>query len=1241
VKNGARNSPAAAQEAVARARAVQRRAADPQISAVLRAAAGAGKTRVLVDRFVRLCLASASPRAILTVTFTRRAAVEIQERLLHRVRRYALLPPRDLRSELTDLLERPPTGPEEQRARGLHAELLEDLSGLHVGTIHSFCQRLLGRFAAEIGLDPHFRVLEHEQELWDEALIRLQSEVATDGAARRALAALGNGPAQAKQSLCRLREDRVHLERWLERVKRAEPQGPPSGSPQGSPPDRRPARRRQPLPGGASGGRRVDLLPALERELREALLADADPALPPRPQPVDLAVQASGAIERLCAALPSVRQIDGQPTPALGRQIESMVAGLRPIGQALAGLAPDEEATGEDEILRRERVFADLVAQANALVLTRAGRVHKLRGSKSLAAERQRAMVRALVPWLEMLDRLGRVRLYDRNVNLLRFGLRALDIYDELKHRDRCVDFQDLERLAWSLLNGEHGPQVQYRLDEKIDHLLVDEFQDTNRNQWEILRPFAEEFLAGGSARGAGRSVFLVGDVKQSIYAWRGAEPALLAEVSGWLTRQADAPALTLPTNFRSLPAIVGTAGRLLNCGRLPDLLPPGEACLAVQAAARAEGPGEVVFLPPFGADGESGEADPERAAARAAVQIVRHLCSAGQIPDNGRRPRYGDILVLMRSRTSGAVYEQAFREAGIPIVPSGRGQLAASREVRDMLCLLRWLVYPDDDAALAGVMRSPLLRVPEPVFQRALAGRGRGSLWAGLRRLAGELGLRSEVALLERWRERLGFEGAHELLRRIYHDGHATERFAGALGEQARYNLLRLHDLALGPASGEGTTLRRLGAAIQRAAESSTEEEATPPEQAEGRVRFMTVHQAKGLEAPVVLLVDAARPLREDVDRVSLGADGPRLYDLRRSDHEPPWLGDLHEAGLPPPGTILGAAAAAARTAQLAEQANILYVAITRARDRLYVLGAEPGTNRRGTESHLGWLQEAAAAAASRPPAEHLDPTTAAALDGPPYRLDPPPWLAGGPVSGEDRRDPAPETAAGASGMEGTPGPGWASWHPAPQRPLVKIISPSGLAGGRARGGATGGSGAGDRDGARAHGTEVHRWLQAACEAGEMGPGSGPAHQEAEAVFLNPTLAWIFHPERGGGRGWSEVPFILWRSEGAGPRTGGPPSRTATRGRGPQERLLGQIDRLILRPDPEGGAARADIVDFKSDVCQATAGEIGALVERYRPQLEAYREAVAAIHPGRAVHLWLLLTHPHTTTGRGVLVPV
>jgi ATP-dependent helicase/nuclease subunit A len=1190
---------------------IQRQAAGPATSVSLLASAGSGKTKVLVDRFLRLCIEEgpgrANPRSILAVTFTRKAAVEIQERLLGQARRLALAAEDDLRRWLGELLGRRPeavSASELQAAGALYEKILEDVSGLSVGTIHSFCQAILGRFAAEAGLDPGAALMENTDDLLDEAMDQLEREIAADPGLAAAAGEAGKDPGSVRAALRGMVGQRLRLDRWARSLQARQ-----------DPDDPLPPLRRQELVGAMTdqvlgellagldlpaGDRLGELLAAMETELERVLNRGLDTA------------------RRAVDAEMSAQQVAG---------LDKAVNKLRQSMEDLRDLWRATDTAGR----------AALVPGLKEIFLTKEDKLRSFSRGKVFGAQFNNLFMLEALPLLDLIRSFGYFELMRTNGHLLRLAVRLLDICDDLKRRDQVIDFQDLEDFAVRLMSDQDRAMgLLFRLEDSIQHILLDEFQDTNYNQWDILLPFVDEFLAGGSDPGQRPTVFFVGDVKQSIYGFRGAEPELFASAQDRIRGRGEN--LTLPTNFRSLRRIVQAVGCLFTAAPLNEALPQVENSGVVQHFVRDRDDGMVTILDPFaepeaeqapGQDagrGPEDEADEspgaDQLAAAAAVRLARRLLADGTVTwDNQGRQRpltWSDILVLCRSRTEIAVYEKAFRDAGIPVAAAGRGTLAVSREVQDVLALLRWLIYPEDDVALATVLRSPIFRLSEEQFQRALALRGLNRqdaegkllppqrLWQAVRKLTGDADLGEAVTLLRSWRGRVGLESCHDLLRRIYREGGLPERYEAARGEQARENLLRLFDLALAPEVASTPTVRRLVEAIGRAARLAMEQEAvTPPDQARGRVRFMTIHGAKGLEAPVVFLVDADRPLGKQDPFVRLLPD----------DHDSPLLFKVDSkfrsgfTGVELPRSAVEWAAARAAARGRTEDANLLYVAMTRARDRLYVLGGEKCTGP-DQDSFLrqliNWAEMADCEVVDRLSLDLLEPEAEAAAVAVPTG----PW----PVTPGNR------------------------WLPPALAPLVRTVLPSTVedAGGPAlpaglaepdesRSPASGapdeeGSLA-DRQGAMDRGHLVHLLLELAADSGGVPAGDSPEHREARAIVEDPALAWIFRPRESGGRGLSEAP-VIHRLGGGGPDA-------------PQERVTGVIDRLIIKP------GQVDIIDYKTNRTGGDPAAVGRLIGHYRPQLETYRRVMGALFPDREVRTWLLFTDPDFPAGSGRLQEV
>ncbi|HOX24643.1 MAG TPA: UvrD-helicase domain-containing protein [Candidatus Krumholzibacteria bacterium] len=1159
---------------------VHRLAAGPGRSFALEAGAGSGKTTVLVNRFLRLCLTDpgVDPRAVLAITFTRKATVEIQSRLQAQAGRLASLDGPGLAAALTELFGRSPTPAERERAAWFHEVLLEDPVGLCIDTMHAFCQKVLGRFAVEAGLDPRFAVLDERQEAEyrAEALDRLELELARDPEAAASYAGLADTAAGARARVAALFARRVHLQRWLDRV------APPSG------------------PVAATLGRPLAACAgALVADLQRTLLAGTPWQDEAEPRPERIAPELAAALRDLAGSgVGAIVAVDAAAgvTDGLRRQADGLRDGAR---AAAARLAADPAA------------FAEVAAEAWSLLVTDDGKLRAVNGRGPTKAARNAVFAQVAGPVLDLIARARLLDLLERNRALLRHGLRALDLYALAKRRDRVVDFQDLEELALRLLSDPAiGDTIHFRLDARLDHILLDEFQDTNRNQWDLLRPLVAELLAGGVPP---RTAFVVGDVKQSIYAFRGAEPAVFAEACDLVAQAAGAHAggeqavQRLPINYRSLPGIVEAVGDLFTREPLAGFL--GAAAAGVrQSWSRGEDRGTVRLVEPFTADED--KSGHERAAA-AVVDLVRRLVD-GSVPTWSQDPAgagvvarpllYSDILVLARTKTHLATYEAALRQAGIPFTPASRGLLARGREVQDLLALLRWLTFPADDTAGATVLRSPLCRVPESEVQALLAARlgGRRRSLREVLRQAPPPG--AAAAHLDGWFRLAGLLPLHDLLRRIFREGELLERAETAGGEQARFNLLRVLDLALA-AEARGGSLRDFVAELELADRLGGEEEGSlPGDVTTGRVRVMTVHASKGLEGPVVILVDAAVPVRETTEALLLGpasSSGPWLHDVRTPDYSGPRL-----AG----GAALPVPLARPRERALArlreEEAHVLYVAMTRARDRLYVLGGRGDRAGGDAEqrSYLDWLAEADEGQAGR----NGRWRTVAAFQA--------------ETSAREPSDGASAPVADPKTRARTTLDRVFVWTPPPLAPRYQLVRPSDLDDDRAASPArredadepdTPPSPPSRRDTpAIRRGTRVHVWLERACALGGL-PTQPPADpllradwEEARAVYEDPALGWIFAPADQGGRGLSEVP-VMHRLGGAGP----------------ERRVTGYIDRLVLRP------GRVDVIDYKSN--RVAPEQFSSLVDHYRPQLRAYRDALAVLYPDREIRCWLVWTDP------------
>jgi ATP-dependent helicase/nuclease subunit A len=561
-------------------------------------------------------------------------------------------------------------------------------------------------------------------------------------------------------------------------------------------------------------------------------------------------------------------------------------------------------------------------------------------------------LARAQAAFVSLNEQRCRLQLLDANLALLRLADRVMQRYAEAKARRAALDFDDLVGKAAQLLGATGAVEwVLYKLDGGLDHILVDEAQDTSEVQWQVIRALAQEFFAGTGAREVARTLFAVGDEKQSIYSFQGAAPAMFAETGkGFAARAAEARLpwrrVPLTLSFRAVEPLLAAVDRIFaDRGRTPGVTASDDPIRHV--ADRAGHAGLIEVWPlvkraspdatePWSPLEEESAASPVvQLAARIADTISGWLRSGERLQSEDRPVRAGDVLILVRKRAPFApAMVSALKTRGIGVAGSDRLVLADQIAVQDLIALGDVLTLPEDDLALAALIKSPLIGLDDDDLL-ALAPKREGSLWQELMaRAPGNARLEAAAAALRRWRARAGEVPPFEFYAGVLDGDGGRARMLARLGAEAADALDEFLNLALAyedvaPPSLQGflSWLRQGRREIKRDMEQGRDE-----------VRVMTVHGAKGLEAPIVFLPDtcSTRSGRspssllklEDAVR-PLGTPAPFLWPVKGT------------SGLAP---VQQARQAIARI-ETEERNRLLYVALTRARDRLYVAGFENGT--------------------------------------------------------------------------------------------------------------------------------------------------------------------------------------------------------------------------------------------------------------------------------------------------------
>jgi len=1106
----------------------QRRAADPAASAWVEANAGSGKTYVLTRRVLRLLLSDVPPGAILCLTYTKAAAAEMRRRVAATLAQWALLDEAALSAEI-DALDGAPTPKKLRLARTLFAHALETPGGLKIVTIHAFCESVLHRFPLEAGVPFDFSVIEDE----DRAGMILGARESVLAGGLRGETGIA-GPVGRLFALMTDSAITKAIDEALADGRKLRPVLADRG--------RAKARLRTWLGcGDGLSAEAVDARIVAERLVGPAEIARLFALCPPKPG----GSQTEDKLGRLDLAAPDP---------------QDWMAAFLTADQAVPKTFPKKAVKSGDPALAEM-----LVAEAERLA--------------DLAEMRKLAL---------LLDR------SDAILDVL--GVIA-DSYEAQKRARSLLDFDDLiEKLGDLFANPAYGPWVQYKLDAGITHILVDESQDTNPEQWRVVREIAREFFVGDSAIERPRTLFAVGDQKQSIYSFQGAEPRLFGDAGREFQRHAervDKPFERVPlhTSFRTLKGILEAVD--LVCER-PDI---AAALLAedkiVHETARPEAGGTVTLWPPVqqpdeGEEGaewpleasESLKSAPRQLAERIAAEIASWVAQRRPLGPRGRAVTPDDVLILVQVR-SALFFEliRALNARGLPTPGADRLAVTSHIAVLDLLALGDVLLNPADDLQLAALLRSPLFDVDEDLLF-ALAHDRDGRLWDSLMQARAPQA-QAAAAQLRDWRSYLDFGRPFEFFAQILYADGGLRRFQARLGGEVEDVLAQFLELAMGHEQTAQPSLEGFLAAMRASVVTIKRELA----ETGAGVRVMTVHGAKGLEAPIVILADAvstpsAKHLGRDV-HLCPEAPGPFLiHAAGRKDHVAKTL----------------PVAEAQEERQRQEYWRKLYVAMTRAEDELYVTGAMTPARKAETQLKGSWYEaiEAALAPLSAPVHDAEGEVTGLVfpalrpLPAPITELAVPPKPVGafietGALLAPVRR----ETVRPSSAHEASD----------PHKALDTVEQSLG-----------------DADTARQRGVALHALLQ---HLGKLPradwervldkalPALLPQRPELHAQLAQKAVALLEKPyprDIFGPLSRAEVPILIDGLRGTSP-----------------VRIAGRIDRLVVTKDS------VLVVDFKSDAAVPDGPE--AVPPAYLTQLGLYALVARQLFPGWRVETAILWT--------------
>ncbi len=1125
-------------------------AAQPETNATVSASAGSGKTWLLVTRIIRLLLVGAEPGSILALTFTRKAAAEMQLRLQERLYQMSIADNETL-SKLLIQSGCKTTTENMKKSRVLYENLLHADFPVRLQTFHSFCQDILSHFPLEADITPGFELIEStallQQQAWEalfaEATREPDGELAGD---LDVLMQSCNGPSNVRTALNSMLQYRNDWWAYTENTK--------------------------------------DAAAFATEQLQEFLQIDVEV------NPFDEFFNTTGC-EQLAEFSALLRK---NPTDTNIRHADQLDHAL------------ESHDDSETALMAMLPVF--LTAKHEAKVRKPGKKQAQLMGNEGetrfLALHQ--LICKSMQKTLELYKRGQTLALNDA---WYRAGQNYIRHYQLLKRELRVLDFADLEWNCYRLLNtADNAHWIQYKIDQRINHVLIDEFQDTNPTQWQLILPLLEEIAAGESERT--RSMFLVGDEKQSIYSFRRANPQLQQQASEMLAQMVNAEAIPLDASWRSSPAIIDTVNAIFAQDEVQQIMPGFSA----HTTQLGQLPGSVTVFPlcdmeqddndeqlPAGLRNPLLQPRPQNLNTVRALeaeliteqieQLVNKPALISDRNSNGdvivRPVHYGDIMILLRNRTHVHEYESVLRERNIPFTGSQRGSLLDNQEIEDLEKLLDSLITPFNKLSIAQVLKSPVFAASDEDLIKLASGHHDKKWHERLQLVAQELEhphpLKRAASLLPHWSKLADTMPVHDLLDRIYAEGNIIQRYVASVPatqqQRVKANLQRFHELSLELDSGRYPSLSHFLnylRSIREHKDSRPDEPASVQERA--RVSLLTIHASKGLESPVIILADCdSKANRHNAYTAMVdwpaGCSKPERFQLLTT-----------QSGI---DTITQQVLQKKEQAQYREELNLLYVALTRARQHLIITGVNLAPKQQS-----GWyrLIENAVGTLTRPDTDGVYRTSFGSYDGETVHQEKQATHEELPLTPDSRlQQPITETAD-----------------------VEYIIAPS-----HSFHATETGATAQNRDESMKRGTTIHRALdlmtkatplsteqvvqQVSQETGMNTDDDELANwiKEAHDTVENAAFAPLFRPAAGT-QCFNELP-IMYQRDG--------------------QSVYGIIDRLILRPE------EITLIDYKSHQMKDET-ELHELADSFKSQMQLYKEGVGKIWPHHAIKSGLLFTH-------------
>ncbi len=830
---------------------------NPASCVFVSANAGSGKTSLLVDRVLSLLLHGVLPEKILCLTFTNAAAAEMSSRVLQALGSWVMADKDELDKKISKLAGKNPNPDLLSRARGLFAKVLESPGGINIQTIHGFSQSLLRRFPLEAGVSPYFSVMDarSEQETLLEARLRLFSNTRrSDQSIQKSLDALARDISEF--GFNKLMKEIVGNKRKFQMMLQNR---------------------------NGIADIEHELYSLFKLKLNDNVESLLDNFFTYNDTQL---FNLRKIAENLLLSEKSTDQKTG----------ENIALWLEYPGDRIKNSSAYINAFIKDDGEARKKIFTKDALTDESLI-------------KELMFEQQRVS--------EFRDKLNALTVVRHSVDVLNIAEAILAQYEAIKRSHAWMDYDDLILTACDLLTRSGmSPWVLFKLDSGIDHILVDEAQDTSPEQWRIIDALTQEFFAGEGAKEIERSLFIVGDEKQSIYSFQGADVKELARMQSYFSDSISAAhkevhSLALSRSYRSTDAILQVVDAVFATDAAREGVTFSGTGLE-HIPTRSGQPGLVELWPVIRPE----EVENENSLTPN-VRLVRHIADTIQDWIKKGEAEAGDIMILLRRRAGladGLV--RALKRRGVAVAGSDRMELNDNLAVQDLIAIGQVLLLPEDDLTLAACLKSPIFNLDDNDLYKLAYGRDGKKIW---QRLAAMPEFSKSHELFTEMRALADYTPPFELYSHLLDNLGARSRFIGRMGEECTDPIDEFMQQALLYERSHPPSLQGFIHWIV----NSNSEIKRDMEQARNSVRIMTIHGAKGLQSKIVILPDTTNVPMEHDSLQWLGGVAVRSPSAKNDD------------------MILKKIRASKFAESMGEYRRLLYVALTRAEDRLYICGA------------------------------------------------------------------------------------------------------------------------------------------------------------------------------------------------------------------------------------------------------------------------------------------------------------